>query len=106
MNRVHLRFYTYALQEYHSVFLYEWLLLLARRLGIHAGSAIQAMAGFVRFGNMDTPHLEELTANRPIIVEFNLSDEEADKLLGMIAAEDVRVPYTRHAVEFHDGFTA
>lgn len=106
MNCVHLRFYTYALQEYHSVFLYEWLLLLARRLGIHAGAAIKANAGFGRFSNVDPHHTEELTANRPIIVEFNLSDEDADRLLGMIAAEDLHVPYTRHAVEYHDGFSA
>ena len=55
---------------------------------------------------MNPHHIEELTANRPIIVEFNLGDEEADKLLGMITAEDLCVPYTRHAVEYYDGSTA
>ncbi|MEW9570393.1 DUF190 domain-containing protein [Rhodanobacter sp. Si-c] len=106
MNCVHLRFYTRALEEYHSVFLYEWLLLLARRLGIHAGVAIQAIAGFGYLGDAGSCHVEELATSRPIIVEFNVSDEEADKLLGMIAAEDLRVPYTRHVVEYHGGFTA
>lgn len=103
MNRVQLRFYTRELEEYHTVFLYEWLLVLGSRLGITAGTATRAIAGYGRFDGMNSRDVGELKANRPIVVEFNLDEEQADKLLGMLRAEQLRVPYTRQVVEYHDG---
>lgn len=102
MNSVHLRFYTYELQEYHTLFLYEWLLVLANRLGIKAGTAIRATAGYGRFTASQAHRAQELTVNRPILVEFIVSDEEAEKLLAVIAAEDLHISYTRHPVEYRE----
>jgi len=102
MNRVNLRFYTYELQEHHTLYLYEWLLVLAHRLGIKAGTAIRATAGYGRFADSHAYPVQELTVNRPIIVEFIITEEEAEKLLTMIATEDVQMHYTRHLVEYHE----
>ncbi len=99
MNRVHLRFHTYELQEYHTVFLYEWLLLLGNRLGIRTGTAIRATAGCGRFDTAHPPRAHQLSVDRPVLVEFIVSEEDAEKLLTLMAAEDIRVFYTRHAVE-------
>lgn len=102
MNRVNLRFYTYEFQQYHTLFLYEWLLVLAHRLGIKAGTATRATAGYGRFTEAHAYRAEELTVNRTIIVEFIVTDDDAEKLLAMIAKEAVQMSYTRHPVEYHE----
>ncbi|HVC18069.1 MAG TPA: DUF190 domain-containing protein [Rhodanobacter sp.] len=96
---INLRFYTYEFEEYHTLFLYEWLLVLANRLGIRTGTAIRAMASSGRFAGSHEPLVDELGVDPPIVVEFIVTDEEAEKLLDMIAAEDLQLSYTRHAVE-------
>lgn len=99
MNRVHLRFYTYELQEYHTVFLYQWLLLLGNHLGIRTGTAIHAVAASGRFADVHEPLVHELAVDRPILVDFIVNEEDAEKLLALMAAEDLRVFYTKHPVE-------
>lgn len=96
---INLRFYTYEFEEYHTLFLYEWLLVLANRLGIRTGTAVRTMASSGRFAESHGPLAHELGVDPPILVEFIVSEEEAEKLLGMIAAEDLQLSYTRHAVE-------
>ena len=96
----YLRFYTHENRKHHHVLLYEWLLEQAKKCGIHGGSALRAIAGYGRHGILHEQHFFELAGDLTVMVEFLLSDEEAQNLLNLIAEEKVRVFYARSSAEF------
>ena len=100
MNGVHLRFYTYETRKLHGVSVYEWLLEQAKNLGIHGGSAFRAIAGFGRHGRLHEQHFYELAGYVPILVEFIVSETEADDLLALIRSEKLDLFYAAVPVRF------
>lgn len=102
MDKVALRFYTHELQEHNMLSLHEWLLILANRLGIPAGNAVLALAGYSRFSHPSSRRANELIVNRAIVVEFIASEADADKLLAFLVEEGVELSYTRHPIEYHE----
>jgi uncharacterized protein len=96
-----LRFYMHENRKHeHGVLLYEWLLEAARQEGIPGGSAFRAIAGFGRHGVLHEQHFFELAGDLTVEVEFLLSDDQADALLGRLRKEKVRVVYARTRAEF------
>jgi PII-like signaling protein len=100
MKGVALRFYVHEMRKHAGVLLYEWLLETAKKGGIHGGSAYRAIAGFGRHGVLHEQHFFELAGDLTVVVEFLLSDAEADSLLGLLAREQVSVFYARSPAEF------
>jgi PII-like signaling protein len=100
MKGTHLRFYTYENRKHGSVLMYEWLLERAKTQGIHGGSAFRAIAGFGRHGKLHEQHFFELAGDVPVLVEFILSDSEADALLTALREENVHLFYARLEAEF------
>jgi PII-like signaling protein len=100
MKGVHLRFYTYENRKHGSVLMYEWLLEFAKARGIHGGSAFRAIAGFGRHGKLHEQHFFELAGDVPVLVEFMLSEAEADALLADLQREHVALFYARLPGEF------
>jgi len=100
MQGVHLRFYTYENRKHGSALMYEWLLERAKDLGIHGGSAFRAIAGFGRHGKLHEQHFFELAGDVPVLVEFIVSEAEADTLLATLRAQNVHLFYARLAAEF------
>lgn len=100
MKGCSLRFYVHESQRHHGALLYEWLLEQAKRSGIHGGSVFRAIAGFGRHGVLAEQHFFELAGQLTVVVEFVVSDPEADGLLAAARAEGANVFYTRAAVEF------
>jgi PII-like signaling protein len=95
-----LRFYVHENRTHRHVALFEWLLEQAKKLGIHGGSAFRAIAGFGRHGILHEEHFFELAAEMTVVVEFIVSDEEAEKLLSLLRAERVSIFFARMATEF------
>lgn len=95
-----LRFYVHENRTHRHIALFEWLLEQAKKLGIHGGSAFRAIAGFGRHGILHEEHFFELAAEMTIVVEFVVSDAEADKLLALLRTERVSIFYARLAAEF------
>jgi uncharacterized protein len=100
MNGTYLRFYMHENRKHHGILLYEWLLETAKKAGIHGGSAFRAIAGYGRHGVLHEQHFFELAGDLTVEVEFLLSDEEADMLLGVLRRERVRIFYAKAAAEF------
>ena len=100
MQGIYLKFYVQENRRHHGILAYEWLLEQAKKLGIHGGSAFRAIAGFGRHGILHEEHFFELVADMTVVVEFVVSDDEADKLLGLLRSERVSIFYTRVAGEF------
>ena len=100
MNGVHLRFYTYEDRKHRGLLVYEWLLQNARKLGIHGGSAFRAMAGYGRHGKLHEQHFFELAGEVPVLVEFILGADEADKLIALLREEGLDLFYAKLPAEY------
>ncbi len=100
MRGTYLRFYVHENRKHGGILLYEWLLERAKSAGIHGGSAFRAIAGFGRHGVLHEQHFFELAGDVTVKVEFMLSDDEAERLLGLLKDEAVRVFYAKVPVEF------
>jgi PII-like signaling protein len=99
MNAVALRFYVHQPRKHGKTLLYEWLLARAKELNIHGGSAFFATAGYGRHGVIHEQRFFELPDVLPVMVEFVVSDEEADKLLDLVRTEKIQLFCTRTATE-------
>jgi PII-like signaling protein len=99
MNAVALRFYVHQPRKHGKVLLFEWLLERAKEIGIHGGSAFFATAGFGRHGVIHEQRFFELPEALPVMVEFIVSPEEADKLLALVRAEKIHTFCTRTPTE-------
>lgn len=100
MTGVYLRFYVHEFRRHHGVLLYEWLLERAKAMGIHGGSAFRAIAGYGRHGVMHEAHFFELAADLPVVVEFLVTDEEAEQLFALLKQERLQVFFQRTPAEF------
>ena len=100
MKGTYLRFYMHENTKHHHILLYEWLLEQAKKSGIHGGSAFRAVAGYGRHGILHEQHFFELAGDLTVMVEFLLSDDEAQSLLDLIEREKVRVFYAKFLAEF------
>ena len=95
-----LRFYVHENRTHRHIALFEWLLEQAKKLGIHGGSAFRAIAGFGRHGILHEEHFFELAADLTVVIEFVVSDEDAEKLLALLKKERVSIFYARLTAEF------
>jgi len=100
MQGICLKFYVQEDRKHHHVLVYEWLLEQARQLGLNGGSAFKAMAGFGRHGLLHEDHFFELSGKLPVVVEFIVTEAEADRLLTRVQAEEVTLFYAKTVVEF------
>ena len=99
MNAVALRFYVHQPRKHGKELLFEWLLARAKELGIHGGSAFLAVAGYGRHGVIHEQRFFELAEVLPVMVEFIVTPEEADKLLALVRAEKIHTFCTRTPTE-------
>lgn len=95
-----LRFYMHESRIHQHVALFEWLLEQAKKISIHGGSAFRAIAGFGRHGILREEHFFELAADMPVVVEFVVTDAQAEALLGLLRRERVSIFYARVPAEF------
>ncbi len=100
MKGCSLSFYMHESQRHKGALLYEWLLEQAKRSGIHGGSVFRSIAGFGRHGVLTEQHFFELAGQLTVVVEFVVSDAQADALLDAAREERANLFYTRAAVDF------
>ena len=99
MNAVALRFYVHEPRKRGKDRLFEWLLGHAQEMGIHGASAFLAVAGYGRHGVIHEQRFFELAEVLPVMVEFIVTPEEADKLLALVRAEKIHIFCTRTPTE-------
>ena len=95
MQGVYLEFYVQEGCRHHGILAYEWLLQQARTLGIPGGTALRAIAGYGRRGQMHEDHFFELAGDLPVVVGFALAPEDAQRLLDHVGREQLAVFYIR-----------
>jgi PII-like signaling protein len=100
MDGLYLRFYVTEGHRLHGMLLWEWLLRTANKMGIRGGSAFHAMAGFGRHHKLHEDRFFELGGSLIVEVEFVVTPEEKQKLLDLIAAEQIRLFYAEIPARF------
>jgi PII-like signaling protein len=100
MNGTLLRFYVHENRRYGHRLLYEWLLERAKAMDIGGGSALRAIAGFGRHGVLHEERFFELAGDVPVLIEFVVSDDDADALVAAVRAEGIDLFYMRMPVAF------
>jgi PII-like signaling protein len=99
MQGYQLSFFTQQDRRHDGRPLAHWLLELARELGIGGATVLAASEGFGRERRIHAAHFVEL-AEQPLEVQMAVSSEQCERLFARLAAEDVRVFYTKAAIEF------
>ncbi len=97
--KVYLKFYVTEKQRHNGEVMHEWLLGVAKKLGVPGGSAFRAIAGFGRHGHLHEETFFELAGEMPIQVEFVLDAQQADTLLDTLRPHKLNLFYVRYAVE-------
>jgi uncharacterized protein len=94
MNFVCLQLFVTESQRHHGKLVYEWLLDMAREMGVSGGSAFRALAGFGRHGRHDAGFFE-LAGEVPVVVEFFVDEAMADRLLQSVSDAGLNLVYAR-----------
>ena len=77
----------------------EWLLLEAKKLGLHGATLAGAGEGFGHDGKLHSVHFLEL-ADQSIEVTMAVSEDDAQRLFEHLRDEQVNVFYIKAAIEF------
>ena len=99
MNGYQLTFFTQQNRRHGKLPLHEWLMQLAKALGIGGSTSLVAAEGYGRSGRLHSMHFFEL-ADQPIEITMAATTEQSEALFERLAQEDVRIFYVKVPVEF------
>ena len=99
MNGYQVTFFTQQDRRNHGLSLAEWLLKTARDLGIAGGTVLAAAEGLGHDRQLHSAHFFEL-ADQPVEITFVLSEAQTDQLFALLEKEDIRLFYTKVAVQY------
>lgn len=99
MNGYQITFFTQQDKRHHGNPLADWLLHLAKEMGLRGATLIAGSEGFGHHGRIHSAHFFEL-ADQPQEVLMAVTAEEAERLFERLKAEDVHLFYVKTPVEF------
>ena len=99
MKGYQLSFFTQQDRKHGHQPLGEWLLEVARRLGIGGATLLTAAEGFGHARKIHSARFFELS-DQPIEVTMAVSIEEAERLFARLRDEGVKVFYVKTAIEY------
>ena len=99
MNGYQITFFTQQNRRHHGKPLADWLVHLAREMGLRGATMIPATEGFGHHGRMHAAHFFEL-ADQPLEVLVAVTQDEADRLFARLREEKLELFYVKTAVEF------
>ena len=99
-DAVCLKFYVQENRRHGGGLLYDWIVDLARTLGLPGCSVFQAIAGYGHHGQMHRQAFFELQGELPVEIEFVLTAAQADALMAKLREAGVEVFWVRMPAEF------
>ena len=99
MNGYQITFFTIDGYRHHGKPLAEWLVQLAKEMGLRGATLFAGSEGLGHHGRIHSAHFFELS-DRPIEVVMAVTEEEATRLFERLGQEGVHVFYVKTAVEF------
>lgn len=99
MNGWQVTFFTHQSARHAGKPIGDWLVHLARELGLRGATLLPADEGFGHGGRIHSAHFFEL-AEQPIQIVMALTEEEMQRLFARLEAEAVHLFYVKAPVEF------
>jgi PII-like signaling protein len=99
MDGFQLTFFTHQDKRHKGQPLGDWLVQLARELGLRGATLVGAGEGFGHHKRLHSVHFFEL-AEQPLEVVMVLTQEECDRLFTRLRAEGVHLFYVKTPAEF------
>lgn len=99
MNGYQVTFFTQQSERHAGKPVGEWLVQLARELGLPGATLLAADEGFGHAGRLHSAHFFELT-EQPVQVVLALGEEQCGRLFARLEAEGVHLFYVKAPVEF------
>jgi PII-like signaling protein len=99
MKGYQVTFFTEQNHRYGHQVLHEWLLYLARSMGIQGATCVIGAEGFGRSGKMHLAHFFSL-AEQPVEVTMAMSEEQTQALFERLNQEAVDIFYVKSTVEY------
>lgn len=97
-----INFYTLQDREYEHQPIADWLVETAHGIGISGATVVHGDASFGGDGRMHSARFFE-QAEQPMIIVMVVTEEQCEKLLGLIQTSGLKIFYTRAKVEY--GYT-
>ncbi len=99
MNGYQITFFTGQSCRHGHTPMHEWLMQLAKSLGIRGSTAVLGAEGFGRSGRFHSAFFFEL-ADQPVEVTVAATAEQVDALFERLELEQVNLFYVKTPVEF------
>lgn len=99
MNGFQLTFFTQQDRRLHGMPLGDWLVHLAKEMGLHGATLFAGGEGIGRHHRIHSARFFEL-ADQPVEVVMVVTAEESDRLFERLVAEGVQLFYVKTPVEF------
>lgn len=99
MDGYHLTFFTEQNRRHHGHPVGDWLVRVAKEMGLRGATLIAASEGFGADRRLHSAHFFEL-ADQPQAVWIAVTAEECDRLFERLRAEGVKLFYVKVPVEF------
>jgi PII-like signaling protein len=99
MKGYQITFFTQQDRKHKSRALGEWLIQLAKELGLRGATLVNATEGFGHSGKIHSAHFFEL-ADQPQAVIMTATEEQAATLFARLGIEEAGLFYVKAAVEF------
>ncbi|MBK5416014.1 DUF190 domain-containing protein [Pseudomonas sp. TH31] len=99
MNGFLVIFFTQQNRRHHGKMLGEWVVDLAKELGLRGATLTTGIEGFGHTGRLHSSHLFEL-ADQPMEIRLAITEEESVRLFQRLEAEDISLFYIKAPIEF------
>ncbi|MBK5552550.1 MULTISPECIES: DUF190 domain-containing protein [unclassified Pseudomonas] len=99
MNGFLVIFFTQQNRRHHGKMLGEWVVDLAKELGLRGATLTTGIEGFGHTGRLHSSHLFEL-ADQPMEIRLAITEEESVRLFLRLEAEDISLFYIKAPIEF------
>lgn len=92
-------FFTQQNRRHHGKMLGDWLIDLAKEMGLHGATLATGIEGFGHSGKLHSAHFFEM-ADQPAEIRLAITEEECTRLFERLEAEDIALFYIKAPVEF------
>jgi len=99
MKGYQITFFTQMNKRHHGKPVADWLVQLAKEMGLPGATLIAAAEGFGHHRRIHSAHFFEL-ADQPQEVQMAVSEVDAERLFARLKAEGVHLFYVKNLVEF------
>lgn len=99
MNGFLLSFYTAQNRTYQGQMMSEWLLSVAKQMNLRGATVLAGLEGVDHQGLFHSASFFEL-ADRPIQIQFAVSNQQAMELLDYLNDKEISLFYVKTPIEF------